>query len=214
MMYFHLLHLFYYLLNLTTSILCVNLLLASYIVLLVIRCSSYMPQQAVCILPGLSTCLPPYTNVAPSFIPTSQYSNSLSRWALWFCGPWSVERSSGSPIFIFLISSTLEGKGGEIETRFVLIRLNNAVVVSSAPIDTIKLHYGKCRGQCFSSLTHTRDYNLGYADLILSIVFFICLIIPQLYGSTPLMCNMYFIILEEGTHHSTDELIVNGLLHK
>lgn len=58
------------------------------------------------LLPGLSTCLPPYTSVAPSFTPVSQYSSSLSRWALWFCGPWSVERSRGSPIFIFLISST------------------------------------------------------------------------------------------------------------
>ncbi len=56
--------------------------------------------------PGLSTCLPPYTSVAPSFTPSSQYSTSLSRWALWFWGPWSVERSKGSPIFIFLISST------------------------------------------------------------------------------------------------------------
>lgn len=57
-------------------------------------------------LPGLSTCFPPYTRVAPSFTPMSQYSSSLSRWALWFWGPWSVERSRGSPIFIFLISST------------------------------------------------------------------------------------------------------------
>lgn len=65
----------------------------------------------MCVLPGLSICLPPHTNVAPSFTPVSQYSTSLSRWALWFCGPWSVDRSRGSPIFIFLISSTLEGEG-------------------------------------------------------------------------------------------------------
>lgn len=59
-------------------------------------------------LPGRCTCLAPQTRVAPSLIPVWQYSNSLSRWALWFWGPWSVERSSGSPIFIFLTSSTWE----------------------------------------------------------------------------------------------------------
>lgn len=56
--------------------------------------------------PGRFTCFPPHTNLAPSLTPFSQYSTSLSRWALWFCGPWSVERSSGSPIFIFFISLT------------------------------------------------------------------------------------------------------------
>lgn len=57
-------------------------------------------------LPGRCTCLPPQTSVAPSLTPFWQYSTSLSRWALWFWGPWSVERSNGSPIFIFLTSST------------------------------------------------------------------------------------------------------------
>uniref|UniRef100_A0A0E9TG01 Uncharacterized protein n=1 Tax=Anguilla anguilla TaxID=7936 RepID=A0A0E9TG01_ANGAN len=41
-------------------------------------------------------CLPPHTSRAPSFTPVWQYSTSLSRCALWFCGPWSVDRSSGS----------------------------------------------------------------------------------------------------------------------
>lgn len=59
-------------------------------------------------LPGRCTCLLPQTRVAPSLMPVWQYSTSLSRWALWFWGPWSVERSSGSPIFIFLTSSTWE----------------------------------------------------------------------------------------------------------
>ena len=58
--------------------------------------------------PGRCTCLPPQTRVAPSLMPVWQYSTSLSRWALWFWGPWSVERSRGSPIFIFFISSTWE----------------------------------------------------------------------------------------------------------
>lgn len=57
-------------------------------------------------VPGRCICLPPHTRVAPSLTPVWQYSTSLSRWALWFCGPWSVERSSGSPVFIFLTSST------------------------------------------------------------------------------------------------------------
>lgn len=58
------------------------------------------------LLPNRCTCLPPYTSVAPSFTPVSQYCSSFSRWALWFWGPWSVDLSSGSPIFIILISST------------------------------------------------------------------------------------------------------------
>lgn len=62
--------------------------------------------RAELLSPGLCTCLPPYTSVAPSFAPVSQYCSSFSRWALWFWGPWSVDLSSGSPIFIFLISST------------------------------------------------------------------------------------------------------------
>ena len=48
--------------------------------------------------PGRSARLPPVTKVAPSFSPISQYSINLSKWALWFCGPCCVPRSSGSPI--------------------------------------------------------------------------------------------------------------------
>lgn len=88
------------------------------------------------VLPGLSTCLPPYTSVAPSFTPTSQYSSSLSRWALWFCGPWSVERSSGSPIFIFLISSTLQGRDAEINKyRFTILMITS--LTPQAPCVTV-----------------------------------------------------------------------------
>ena len=58
------------------------------------------------LLPGLCTCLPPYTSVAPSCTPVSQYCSSFSKCALWFWGPWSVDLYRGSPIFIFLISST------------------------------------------------------------------------------------------------------------
>ena len=53
------------------------------------------------------------THFAPSFSPFLQYSSSFSKCALWFCGPWAVPLSSGSPMLIFLVSSVRRG-GEEI----------------------------------------------------------------------------------------------------
>lgn len=74
------------------------------------RCSMEEVAAGEAAVPARCTCFPPHTNVAPSVTPVWQYSTSLSRWALWFWGPWSVERSSGSPVFIFFTSSTWRRK--------------------------------------------------------------------------------------------------------
>ena len=49
---------------------------------------------------------PPKRSLAPSRTPVSQYSTSLTKCAAWFWGPCCTDRSNGSPIFIFFVSST------------------------------------------------------------------------------------------------------------